>query len=398
MFRADGKRLLFIGHDASRSGAPLLLLHFLRWLKANSDLEFEVLLRSSGELVDDYRAIAVVRVLGEDLLPIPSPALSARIFRRIKRELGWRPDDSRVLKQTYPATQYPLIYSNTVTNCLVLRKLIAPGRKIICHVHELDYAVHSCGMTDALRQSVATTARFIAVSNAVASFLEKTIFVPRGRIKTVYGFAVAVGDERDDRMGIRRRARNSLGIPAHAHVVGMCGALSWHKGTDLFIQLALNLKKILGVVPLRLVWIGGKADAQQWQLELKKTGLHDTVVFAGVTPMPEALFPAFDVFALTSREDSFPLTMLEAAACGMPIVCFQSAGGGPEFVEPDAGMTVPYLDVPAMAEACSRLLNDARLRNELGANGCRKVRETFSIGAVAPQLLAVIKGELDELA
>ena len=42
-------KILFICHDACRTGAPLLLLNMLRWLKANSDLSFEVLLMKDGQ-------------------------------------------------------------------------------------------------------------------------------------------------------------------------------------------------------------------------------------------------------------------------------------------------------------------------------------------------------------
>jgi hypothetical protein len=44
----DGKKVLFIGHDSSRTGAPLLLLHFFKWLRQETRFEFEVLLQNGG--------------------------------------------------------------------------------------------------------------------------------------------------------------------------------------------------------------------------------------------------------------------------------------------------------------------------------------------------------------
>ena len=70
---------------------------------------------------------------------------------------------------------------------------------------------------------------------------------------------------------------------------------------------------------------------------------------------------AFDVFSLVSREDAFPLAFMEAAAVGVPTVCFDGAvEGGCEFVEADAGRVVPYLDLDAMAERVLEFLRGPR--------------------------------------
>src|SRR5580698_5439034 len=50
--------ILFLSHDASRTGAPIALLTFLKWLRANSDYRFEVVLGSGGPLEPDFKALA----------------------------------------------------------------------------------------------------------------------------------------------------------------------------------------------------------------------------------------------------------------------------------------------------------------------------------------------------
>ena len=62
----DCKKVLFIGHDASRTGAPLLLLHLMRWLKRNGAIQFEMLLLQGGPLEADYAALAPLTVLEEE--------------------------------------------------------------------------------------------------------------------------------------------------------------------------------------------------------------------------------------------------------------------------------------------------------------------------------------------
>ena len=99
---------------------------------------------------------------------------------------------------------------------------------------------------------------------------------------------------------------------------------------------------------------------------------------------------AMDVFALSSREDPFPLVMLEAASMSLPLVCFGSSGGGPEFAGQDAGLIAPYLDVGAFAAHILALADDADARARLGNNGRRKVLEHYTLDHQIPKLYDVI--------
>lgn len=385
-------KVLFIGHDAWRTGAPLLLLHFLRWLKKNSHLQFALLLRSGGDLVPEYRELGNVRILGVDLFSPPRNLLP-RAWRRFQRGAGWQP--ASILNCAFPVSEFPLVYSNTITNASVTSELAVQGRRFICHVHELDHSVEHYGGIEPLKPMLATTDCFIGASLAVSSFLERKLTVLPSRIRTIYEFAVALEPDGDGREAVRHAARKALGISTDALVVGMCGdALDYRKGAEMFMQLAIHLKRLLGGSPFKLVWVGHTGTGEKLRVELARAGLEDTVLFAGKTPKPGKLYPAFDIFALTSREDPFSVAMLEAAACGLPVVCFAGSGGGPEFVEDNAGFTVPYLDVPAMAKSCALLWENAGLRSQMARNAAQKVRERFTIDTIAPQLCGVIEEQL----
>jgi glycosyltransferase involved in cell wall biosynthesis len=172
----------------------------------------------------------------------------------------------------------------------------------------------------------------------------------------------------------------------------MCGTADWRKGADIFVQLALHLKKHFGPSPYHCLWLGGSpGEHRAVTHDLTRAGLVDICRFIPPVPNPEAYLSAFDVFALTSREDPFPVAMLEAAAGGLPIVCFAGAGGAPELVENDAGIIVPYLDVQAMAQACADLLANADLRRQLGHNAKNKVRDRYLLVNQGPKILAVIQ-------
>src|SRR5262249_48407495 len=90
-----------------------------------------------------------------------------------------------------------------------------------------------------------------------------------------------------------------------------------------------------------------------------------------------------------SREDPFPLVCLEAAALGVPVVCFEGAGGIREFVENDAGFVVPYLDVRGAADAIVALARSRELRNRLGARAAEKGRARHDVSGGGQQVAAL---------
>ena len=120
-------------------------------------------------------------------------------------------------------------------------------------------------------------------------------------------------------------------------------------------------------------------------------GLQDCCRHIPSTADVSDYYCAMDVFALTSREDPFPLVMLEAGMHGLPTICFSSSGGGPEFVANDAGLVVPYLDVKEFSQALNALQASPELRTRLGQGAQCKVKMYHCVETQGPKLLASIE-------
>jgi glycosyltransferase involved in cell wall biosynthesis len=114
------------------------------------------------------------------------------------------------------------------------------------------------------------------------------------------------------------------------------------------------------------------------------------VFFLGETRDARSYFAAGDVFLLTSREDPFPLVCLEAADCGLPIVCFDKAGGMPDFVQDDAGYVVPFEDVKGMAEKLVFLSAHEEERIQRGATARQRVRAHHDVSIAGEEIFHVI--------
>ena len=121
-----------------------------------------------------------------------------------------------------------------------------------------------------------------------------------------------------------------------------------------------------------------------------RDGLGEHVVFTGHVNEDDllALYQSADVFAYPSLYEGFGLPVLEAMACGVPVVC-SDRGSLPE-VAGDAALLVDPTDEPALAAALVRALHDEDLRREMVARGLRRAGE-FTWDRVARSFLLVYR-------
>jgi glycosyltransferase involved in cell wall biosynthesis len=371
-------RILFVSHEATRTGAPILLLRLLRWLRLNTPWHMELLLRQGGELADEFST-----VVPTNTLPAWGPEWNVNVLaaRLARRRLV-----ARLLSQPWS-----LVYSNTIVNGDVLQMLAGP-QPVISHVHELATTIRAYG-DENFQQVCRHTTRFIACANVVKQDLTSCGIRP-DRVDVVHEFVEAPAHDAADRADARRKVLRELGIPEHAFVVGAAGFVTWRKAPDVFIALAHAVSKRCPEAEVHFVWVGalsGPISGAEVHHDVRGLGLEGRVHFIGSRPNALQYFPAFDVFAMVSREDPFPLVCLEAASVATPIVCFDYAGGMKEFVEDDCGFVLPYQDLDAMASAVLKLRELPALRQAQGLRAAEKVRFKYDIDVVAPKIVAIVE-------
>jgi len=367
--KSDREEILFISHEASRTGAPILLLDVIRFLSERLNIDCTILLRRGGELHQEFRALGTTIVLS-DPNRIDPIALSALKKRNIK-----------------------LVYSSTVTNGMVQSQLEELKCPIICHVHELGFSIGRHFGEENIRRVLETTTQFFAGSKAVQEYFVNQQKLPVEQVSLAYPFITAA----DNVKLAQKKLRKPLDIPNDAIVVGACGMIGWRKGTDVFLQMARIVIE-RAQQPVYFVWIGGaisSVELQGLQYDAQQMGIDQKVIFTGAVSSHLPYFAKFDIFALPSREDPFPLVMLDAASLGIPVVCFDRSGGGPEFVEDDAGIVVPYLNVTLMAEAILKLVEDKALRGMLGKRALEKVIERHDRSVGGGKILDLIRPYLN---
>jgi glycosyltransferase involved in cell wall biosynthesis len=114
----------------------------------------------------------------------------------------------------------------------------------------------------------------------------------------------------------------------------------------------------------------------------RELGLDDRVQFVSWTDDSQAELAAMDVFVLPSRNEGFPLSVVEAMFAGRPVIA-TDVGSVAEAVTAATGVVVPADDVTALRDAIATLAEDPGVRAELGAAGRARALELFSAAEMA---------------
>ena len=149
------------------------------------------------------------------------------------------------------------------------------------------------------------------------------------------------------------------------HVLAM-GRLTQQKGFDLLLEAIAGVRAAGVPAHLTIVGVGELEAALNAQAE--QLGIADVVDLAGFQDRPERFFAHADVFVLSSRYEGMPNVVLEALACGLPIVAFDCPHGVSEIVHDGVnGRLLPPEDVPALIAALVSVLRDPTTQTRMRA-------------------------------
>ena len=174
------------------------------------------------------------------------------------------------------------------------------------------------------------------------------------------------------------KKREELGFSHDQIVIGIVARLEAVKGHKYFIeafhQLAPKYRQMYAVL------IGDGSQKENLKKLVDKYQLQDRVRFLGIRRDIPELLHAIDIFVLPSiAGEGLPNVILEAMACGKPIVATR-VGGTPEAVlDGENGYVVPAGDPAALASALQDLLDDAEKRKQFGLRSRQLVEEHFSL-------------------
>lgn len=234
----------------------------------------------------------------------------------------------------------------------------------------------------ALRLTYPHADAMLAVSRGAADSLAAVLGAPPQRVRVLYngldlGQVTALAAE-----PANHRWLDTPGPP----VVLAAGRLVAQKAyPDLIRAFAC----LIQALPARLIVLGhGPLQAELVALTYD-LGVGECVEFVGYQPNPYSYMARASVLVLASHYEGFGIVLLEALACGVPVVATDCPSGPREILaDGEYGLLVPVGDPQALAESMRRLLTDPALAAKLREDGVKRAAE-FSIERVADQFLTI---------
>lgn len=362
------KRVLIVMNNLACGGAERVGVQILNHLDANKYkiklVLFENILDFKNELIYSSQITALNKKNRWDFF---------KLILRLRK----------VIKQYRPDVILSLIY---YTNFVAVLASLLSGcnpRIIVCeHSYPREYLkrVRKGNIKRWLiKHTYKKADKIISVSNEIEHVMQKDFNIPHEKTKTIYNpISIAtINDLHQQKVSHPFFKNNQTQV-----IIGV-GRLIKSKRWDILLNSFASLRK--NNEKLRLI-ILGKGELLD---ELKKLTIRlqidQWVDFLGFKENPYAWLANADLFVLSSDYEGFPVVILEALACGIPVISTDCQSGPKEIIQDGQnGILIPPQDENALKEAILRLLGDEKLRKKLAEEGKRRA-EDFDINKILPQ-------------
>jgi len=230
--------------------------------------------------------------------------------------------------------------------------------------------------------------KVIAISEEVRRHLIKDFAVDEKKIALIHSgvdiekFKIPCLSGRQENSNIKNEKKKELGL-GQGPVIGIIARLSEEKGHIYLIQA---MKIILERVPAAQLLIAGRGRVQEkLELLVKELGIDRSVFFIPQIQDTSRVLPALDLFVLPSLKEGLGLALMEAMACGLPVVGSNIGGIKSLIKDGICGLLVEPADAAALAQAALRILENPAQAESFGRQACIFIAENFSLERMTTQ-------------
>jgi glycosyltransferase involved in cell wall biosynthesis len=357
--------VLFVNHEETLTGAPRIVFEIAK--RTAQRCNVVVASKARGGMHREF-----VSTFGDNLIH------PGELINECDRHI--------LAARTIDAVAPRCVYVNSIVSYEYALEAKRRGIPTIMHVHEIGAAFDRAIERDYHPVFKDCADTFIAASQATYDYLVEHMGCAPESVEVVHEFVN--GDAVRAAAARRRRTEieSELGISKNDVLVVAIGTFDRRKGADLFAKAAAKARK--DGLRARFAWIGRGPHPYEGLIEtLRDCG--DALIHIPETPDPFPYLARADVFVLSSREDPFPLVVLEAMSLGIPVVAFERSGGAREALEHGVGELVSEFSVARLLERIEALVRDATIRKQLGARGV-EAQKKFDAHAMLPAFDAVI--------
>lgn len=192
--------------------------------------------------------------------------------------------------------------------------------------------------------------------------------------------------------GEKPALRRRWGLPDKL-IVTFSGRFVERKGIKFLVKA---WQEVIEEFPdARLVMLGDGTHLSRMKTLAEQLSIDEYIFFKGQTDDVADFLRTSDVYVLPSLQEGMPNSLLEAMACGLPVIASRIGGVVDVVEDGKSGILFEAGDVSGLASAMVRLLNDSELRLKLGTEARRRVVENFSIDRIADEYIKLYKEVLN---
>lgn len=240
-------------------------------------------------------------------------------------------------------------------------------KPVIATVHGMHVTAHELG--------IALAAKSHLITNCQETYIQAlALGVPKERVRLFHNGV----DTTIFHPGIQGNTfRKRIGVDENAVLIGFAGRLEHEKGPDLFVKAAGYIHEFLPHVHFAIAGDGSMTPS------LKKLARHlqldKHLHFADWAVDTPQVYPAFDIMAHTSRSDGTSLVLLEAMACGVPVVGMAVGGVREMIANEHSGMQTEPGDCEAVARQIVQLIKHPELLEQMSIAAVQRVEQYFNV-------------------
>lgn len=361
------EKIIFVSHSAHPNGAEFLALSIIQEL-IKHEYEVFVLLKTEGILESKFFKLAHVYNLYRDYHSI---AIQKNLIE--------------VLKMRGVKTAI----CNTALTGDIAWYLSNSGIPSVTLIHELPGAIKKFDKAINADLAAQYSDKLIFPSNFVfdkfysfAPFnIEKKVIMHQGLYKdNQYKHTICLA---------RDVVRKEFKIPDSGKIILGVGPVSYHKGTDLFVEIAKKIIK--DHKEFYFLWVGDfQTPFYEKNIPLNNE-VKDNVIFTGLRDDIDLLYSGSDLFLLTSREDSYPSTLIESMNVGLPVIGFHDAGGFSDLITDKTGSLVPFLDIESMSSEIIRILSNENLLSEIRQKSPEIIEKNYNFSLYVETIIDILE-------
>ncbi len=357
----DGDVVLFITHEASFTGAPLVLIKIINWLVEFRGITPIILVGGiHTALIDKFKKFG-------KLLHMPE------INKNSTQELKLFIDDLNI----------KFVYTNTVVSGKYLQAvkgIIKSDAMYVTHIHEKESVLSQYEAEE--KYICQHSSKIVTVSKSIMK-----------RLDNLSSMGVVLTEIPPFIERYNKIVQNEI---SEMPTIWGCGTIEDRKGFDLFCETIAKLKKYEHL-SFKAAWIGTVQSNKFVDEILDKYSARQHVNLIGFHPNPRSLYTKGDIFFLSSKEEPFSLASIEAAEQSLALLTFDKrcSPAMDEFVsEIGCGLVAKAFNTNDASECLKLMLEHPDMSERMGALGRAAVLDRYTTEKVMPKLLEFIEQPL----